>query len=165
MTQHSVEIRDLDLSFGAVEVLKGLNLDIQHVAFSSVTKFDGRRMRHLAPNELAQIAGRAGRHMNDGTFGVTGDVTPLDDGTVQAIENHRFTPLKKLNWRNSDLQFGTAAKCPRHVQLRREGRAAWQDETVQRSDRLIHRIDFCFEPMAEVETPGKADVAEESLRR
>ncbi|MEC7257577.1 MAG: helicase-related protein, partial [Pseudomonadota bacterium] len=85
----------------------GLNLDIDHVAFSALTKFDGRRMRPLAPNELAQIAGRAGRGMSHGTFGVTGEARPLDDGVAQAIMEHRFTPLKKLNWRNSTLQFGT----------------------------------------------------------
>lgn len=85
----------------------GLNLDIDHVAFSSLTKFDGRRMRPLAPNELAQIAGRAGRGQKDGTFGVTGDVRPLDDGVAQAIMDHRFTPLNKLQWRNHALQFGT----------------------------------------------------------
>ncbi len=85
----------------------GLNLDVHHVAFSSLTKFDGRRMRHLQPNELAQIAGRAGRGMRNGTFGVTGDAPPLDDGVAGAIMDHRFTPLKKLIWRNSDLQFGS----------------------------------------------------------
>ncbi|MDJ0827001.1 MAG: helicase-related protein [Rhodobacter sp.] len=85
----------------------GLNLDITHVAFSSTRKFDGRRMRDLAPNELAQIAGRAGRHMNDGTFGVTGEARPLDDGVAQAITEHRFAPLKKLQWRNAQLAFGS----------------------------------------------------------
>ncbi|NSY37655.1 helicase-related protein [Leisingera sp. ANG59] len=85
----------------------GLNLDIDHVAFSSTVKFDGRRMRPLAPNELAQIAGRAGRGMSHGTFGVTGGARPLDEGTASAIMNHQFTPLKKLNWRSADLQFGT----------------------------------------------------------
>ena len=85
----------------------GLNLDVHHVAFSSLTKFDGRRMRPLQPNELAQIAGRAGRGMRDGTFGTTGDAPPLDDGVALAIMDHRFTPLKKLIWRNSDLQFGS----------------------------------------------------------
>ena len=85
----------------------GLNLDIDHVAFFSLTKFDGRRMRPLAPNELAQIAGRAGRGMSDGTFGVTGEARPLDDGVADAIMEHRFTPLKKLNWRNAALGFGS----------------------------------------------------------
>ncbi|MEX0365389.1 MAG: helicase-related protein, partial [Ruegeria sp.] len=85
----------------------GLNLDINHVAFSALSKFDGRRMRPLAPNELAQIAGRAGRGMADGTFGVTGEAPPLDDGVAQAITDSRFTPLKKLNWRNAALRFGS----------------------------------------------------------
>ncbi|MEP2640544.1 helicase-related protein [Roseobacter sp.] len=85
----------------------GLNLDVDHVAFSALSKFDGRRMRPLAPNELAQIAGRAGRGMKNGTFGVTGEAPSLDDGVADAITSHRFTPLKKLNWRNHALQFGS----------------------------------------------------------
>ncbi|MCR9273536.1 helicase-related protein [Mameliella sp. AT18] len=85
----------------------GLNLDIDHVAFSSLTKFDGRRMRPLQPNELAQIAGRAGRGMSNGTFGVTGDTGPIPDEWAEAICNHSFTPLKKLNWRSSALRFGS----------------------------------------------------------
>ncbi|SLN29296.1 helicase-related protein [Ruegeria meonggei] len=85
----------------------GLNLDVDHVAFSALSKFDGRRMRPLAPNELAQIAGRAGRGMSDGTFGVTGEAPPLDDGVAQAIMDSRFTPMKKLNWRNAALRFGS----------------------------------------------------------
>ncbi|KIN73145.1 helicase-related protein [Sulfitobacter guttiformis] len=87
----------------------GLNLDVDHVAFSSLSKFDGRRMRPLAPNELAQIAGRAGRGMKNGTFGVTGDVPPMDDGVARAIMDHKFTPQTKINWRNPNLQFGTIA--------------------------------------------------------
>jgi len=85
----------------------GLNLDVDHVAFSALSKFDGRRMRQLAPNELAQIAGRAGRGMKNGTFGVTGEAGPLDEAVAQAITDHRFTPLRKLNWRNHGLQLGS----------------------------------------------------------
>ncbi|MDQ2094814.1 helicase-related protein [Rhodalgimonas zhirmunskyi] len=85
----------------------GLNLDIDHVAFSALSKFDGRRMRPLAPNELAQIAGRAGRGMSDGTFGVTGEAPQLPDEVARAIMDHSFTPIRKLQWRNSALQFGT----------------------------------------------------------
>ncbi|CRL11983.1 Superfamily II RNA helicase [Phaeobacter italicus] len=105
----------------------GLNLDIDHVAFSSLSKFDGRRMRQLAPNELAQIAGRAGRGMSHGSFGVTGDAPPLDDGVAQAIMEHRFTPLKKLNWRNSALQFGTVEALIRSLE------SPPQDETLVRA--------------------------------
>ena len=85
----------------------GLNLDVDHVAFSSTRKFDGTRMRPLLPNELAQIAGRAGRHTANGTFGVTGEAVPLDPEVVEAIEESRFLPVRKLQWRNSDLRFGS----------------------------------------------------------
>ncbi|ETX29278.1 helicase-related protein [Roseivivax isoporae] len=88
----------------------GLNLDIDHVAFSSLTKFDGRRMRPLAPNELAQIAGRAGRGMANGTFGVTGEAQPLDDEVAEAIVSHRFAPIRRLNWRNAALSFGSVER-------------------------------------------------------
>lgn len=98
---------DVDFLVATDAIGMGLNLDIDHVAFSSTTKFDGRRMRDLMPNELAQIAGRAGRGMSHGTFGVTGEARPLDDGVAQAIMDHRFTPLKKLNWRNPALKFGS----------------------------------------------------------
>ena len=85
----------------------GLNLDIRHVAFSATHKFDGRRVRPLFPHEIGQIAGRAGRHTESGTFGVTGEAEILDEGLVDAIENHRFAPIQRLTWRNSELQFGT----------------------------------------------------------
>ncbi len=85
----------------------GLNLDIRHVGFFSTVKFDGRRMRPLFPHELGQIAGRAGRHTEPGTFGVTGEAGPLDEGLIAAIENHRFAPIGRLIWRNPALEFGT----------------------------------------------------------
>ncbi|MGY9046706.1 hypothetical protein P775_18095 [Puniceibacterium antarcticum] len=98
---------DVDFLVATDAIGMGLNLDIDHVAFSSLTKFDGRRMRDLQPNELAQIAGRAGRGMSNGTFGVTGEAGPLPDEWAEAICNHQFTPLRKLNWRNADLSFGS----------------------------------------------------------
>lgn len=88
----------------------GLNLDIRHVAFSATEKFDGRRYRPLFPHELGQIAGRAGRHTEPGTFGVTGDAGPLDEGLIEAIENHRFQPIGRLMWRNAALEFGTVER-------------------------------------------------------
>ncbi|MFY0617944.1 helicase-related protein [Shimia sp.] len=98
---------DVDFLVATDAIGMGLNLDIDHVAFASTTKFDGRRMRPLAPNELAQIAGRAGRGMSHGTFGVTGEAPTLDDGVAEAIMEHRFTPVRKLNWRSARLEFGT----------------------------------------------------------
>ncbi len=98
---------DVDFLVATDAIGMGLNLDIDHVAFSGLTKFDGRRMRPLQANELAQIAGRAGRYMNAGTFGVTGEAPPLDDEVVDAITSHSFLPVRKLQWRNARLEFGT----------------------------------------------------------
>jgi ATP-dependent RNA helicase SUPV3L1/SUV3 len=83
----------------------GLNMDVNHVWFASLRKYDGRTLRPLRNVELAQIAGRAGRHMNDGTFGTTIDVGGLEPETVEAIENHRFDPLRDVQWRNAALDF------------------------------------------------------------
>ena len=101
---------DVDFLVATDAIGMGLNLDIKHVAFSSTAKFDGRRMRPLFPHELGQIAGRAGRHLDPGTFGVTGEARPLDDEVIEAIEEHRFAPVRKLNWRNERLEFGSVAR-------------------------------------------------------
>ncbi|MFN4090286.1 MAG: helicase-related protein, partial [Alphaproteobacteria bacterium] len=85
----------------------GLNMDVRHVAFSSLRKFDGRNPRPLTPGEVAQIAGRAGRHMNDGTFGTTAEIPGMDADLVQAIEEHSFDPLTSFFWRNSHLDFSS----------------------------------------------------------
>ncbi len=74
----------------------GLNMKVDHVAFAATRKFDGRAPRRLTASELAQIAGRAGRHMNDGTFGTTADIGPMDADTAERIESHAFDPLKYL---------------------------------------------------------------------
>jgi ATP-dependent RNA helicase SUPV3L1/SUV3 len=83
----------------------GLNLDVDHVAFAQDRKFDGYQFRNLNPAELGQIAGRAGRHLRDGTFGVTGQVEPFDEELVQRIEGHQFDNVKVLQWRTTDLDF------------------------------------------------------------
>jgi ATP-dependent RNA helicase SUPV3L1/SUV3 len=87
----------------------GLNMDINHVAFAGNRKFDGRVVRELAAAELAQIAGRAGRHMNDGTFGTTADSDVFDAEVIDRIENHQFEPLRQLFWRNSELRYTSLA--------------------------------------------------------
>ncbi|MBC6440680.1 MAG: disulfide oxidoreductase [Rhodospirillales bacterium] len=83
----------------------GLNMDVRHVAFAATRKFDGARPRDLKAAELAQIAGRAGRHMNDGTFGTTWTVERLDDAVTRAIESHTFNDVKAVMWRNAKLDF------------------------------------------------------------
>lgn len=82
----------------------GLNLDVSHVAFASLRKFDGRVDRELSAAELAQIAGRAGRYLADGSFGAI-DPLVLPGDLVTAIEGHRFPPVRRLFWRNTDLDF------------------------------------------------------------
>ncbi len=85
----------------------GLNLDVDHVAFAQDRKFDGYQFRNLNPAEMGQIAGRAGRHLRDGTFGVTGRVDPLDDELVERIESHEFDPVKVLQWRTKNFDFSS----------------------------------------------------------
>ncbi len=85
----------------------GLNLDVDHVAFASDRKFDGYQFRKLNPSEMAQIAGRAGRAMRDGTFGTTGRCPPFEDELIRALESHTFEPVKIVQWRNTELDFSS----------------------------------------------------------
>jgi ATP-dependent RNA helicase SUPV3L1/SUV3 len=94
----------------------GLNMDLDHVAFARLTKFDGRGPRRLSASEIAQIAGRAGRHMNDGSFGTTVELGPLDPELVEAVENHEFEPITGVSWRNTDLEFGSIAALLRSLE-------------------------------------------------
>jgi ATP-dependent RNA helicase SUPV3L1/SUV3 len=87
----------------------GLNMDLGHVAFAGLAKFDGKRTRPLYPQEVGQIAGRAGRFRRDGTFGVTGACEPMDDELVAQVEEHRFEPVTTALWRNARLDFGSLA--------------------------------------------------------
>ena len=87
----------------------GLNLDLDHVAFSACRKFDGRSSRPLSAAEIAQIAGRAGRHLSDGSFGTTGGARPFEPALAEAIETHRFPPVRRVYWRNAALAFDTLA--------------------------------------------------------
>jgi ATP-dependent RNA helicase SUPV3L1/SUV3 len=97
--------KEVDFLVATDAIGMGLNMDVDHVAFAKLTKFDGHRPRALTPAEVAQIAGRAGRGMRDGTFGATAECPPLDDELVHAVEGHSFQPLGQLCWRNSELDF------------------------------------------------------------
>ncbi|GEP04960.1 helicase-related protein [Methylobacterium oxalidis] len=96
---------DVDYLVATDAVGMGLNLDVDHVAFAANWKYDGTRFRKLTPAEMGQIAGRAGRHLSDGTFGSTGRCQPFDAEMVEAIESHSFDPVRMLQWRNPDLSF------------------------------------------------------------
>jgi ATP-dependent RNA helicase SUPV3L1/SUV3 len=98
---------DVDFLVATDAIGMGLNLDLDHVAFAGIRKFDGQSHRNLTPAELGQIAGRAGRHMNDGTFGVTGQVEPFEGELVDRLENHSFDQVGVLQWRNRKLDFSS----------------------------------------------------------
>jgi ATP-dependent RNA helicase SUPV3L1/SUV3 len=96
---------DVDFLVATDAIGMGLNMDVNHVAFAATRKFDGFQFRNLNPSELGQIAGRAGRYMNDGTFGVSGDAEPFEQETIDRLENHHFDSVKTLQWRNRELDF------------------------------------------------------------
>ncbi|BDA86232.1 DEAD/DEAH box helicase [Aureimonas sp. SA4125] len=98
---------DVDFLVATDAIGMGLNLDVDHVAFAQDWKFDGFQYRQLTPAELGQIAGRAGRHVRDGTFGVTGRVDPFAPELVESLESHDFAPVKVLQWRSPDFDFSS----------------------------------------------------------
>ncbi|WP_193334424.1 helicase-related protein [Devosia beringensis] len=98
---------DVDFLVATDAIGMGLNLDIHHVAFADDSKFDGRTSRPLTPAELGQIAGRAGRHARNGTFGVTAGTEGFDEEMVIALETHDFEPIKVLQWRNNRLDYSS----------------------------------------------------------
>ncbi|HEY0184772.1 MAG TPA: helicase-related protein [Rhodopila sp.] len=97
--------REVDFLVATDAIGMGLNMNVDHVAFAGLGKFDGHRPRRLTASEVAQIAGRAGRGMKDGTFGTTTECPPIPDEVVAAVEAHSFDALETLCWRNSDLDF------------------------------------------------------------
>ena len=96
---------DVDFLVATDAIGMGLNLDLKHVSFSKLYKFDGKRERKLYPTEIGQIAGRAGRFTKNGTFGVTGEAENLEPTIAAAIEKSHFPQIKFLQWRNSNLNF------------------------------------------------------------
>ncbi|MEL6968475.1 MAG: helicase-related protein, partial [Pseudomonadota bacterium] len=98
---------DVDFLVATDAIGMGLNLDVDHVAFAQDHKFDGYHHRRLKPAEFGQIAGRAGRHIRDGTFGTTGRVDPFEDELVERLEAHQFPEEKVFQWRTRQLSFET----------------------------------------------------------
>lgn len=107
---------DVDYLVATDAIGMGLNLDLDHVAFAQNRKFDGYQYRNLTAAELGQIAGRAGRHLRDGTFGVTGQVDPLDEELVKKIEGHDFDPVKVLQWRTAHFDFASLDALKRSIE-------------------------------------------------
>jgi len=100
---------DVDFLVATDAIGMGLNLDVHHVAFADDHKFDGHQTRPLTPAEFGQIAGRAGRHMHNGTFGVTGNAGEFEEELVKQLETHDFAPVRVIQWRNHELDFRSIA--------------------------------------------------------
>tara|TARA_B100001123_G_scaffold33482_1_gene34875 strand:+ start:99 stop:2579 length:2481 start_codon:yes stop_codon:yes gene_type:complete len=96
---------DVDYLVATDAIGMGINMDLNNVYFSNLKKFDGKKLRRLNLSEIGQIAGRAGRYMNDGNFGVTGDVQNINIDDIELIENHKFESINNIFWRNSELNF------------------------------------------------------------
>ena len=95
---------DVDFLVATDAIGMGINMDLENVFFSNLKKFDGRKLRRLNMSEIGQIAGRAGRYLNDGNFGITGDCKEISAEEVELLENHKFEEIKMLFWRNSNLK-------------------------------------------------------------
>ncbi len=96
---------DVDFLVATDAIGMGINMDLDHVYFSNLRKFDGRKSRKLNLSEIGQIAGRAGRYLNDGSFGITGQCKEINSEDVDLLENHRFEEIQSLFWRSSNLNF------------------------------------------------------------
>ena len=96
---------DVDFLVATDAIGMGINMDLNHVYFSNLKKFDGRKLRKLNLSEIGQIAGRAGRYLNDGSFGITGQCKEINAEEVDLLENHKFEEIQYLFWRNSNLNF------------------------------------------------------------
>ena len=96
---------DVDYLVATDAIGMGINMDLKNVYFSNLKKFDGKKLRRLNLSELGQIAGRAGRYMSDGTFGITGEVKEINSDDIELIENHKFEEINTIFWRNSNINF------------------------------------------------------------
>ncbi|MDC1032692.1 helicase-related protein [Candidatus Pelagibacter sp.] len=96
---------DVDFLVATDAIGMGINMDLDYVYFSNLRKFDGKKLRKLNLSEIGQIAGRAGRYLNDGNFGITGDCKEINAEEVELLENHKFEDIRTLFWRNSNLNF------------------------------------------------------------
>ncbi|MDC0393269.1 helicase-related protein [Candidatus Pelagibacter sp.] len=96
---------DVDFLVATDAIGMGINMDLDYVYFSNLKKFDGKKLRKLNLSEIGQIAGRAGRYLNDGSFGITGDCKEINAEDVDLLENHKFEEIRTLFWRNSNLNF------------------------------------------------------------
>ena len=126
---------DVDYLVATDAIGMGINMDLDHVYFSNLKKFDGKKIRRLKISEIGQISGRAGRYLNDGSFGITGDCGEINPEEIEFLENHNFPEIQNIFWRNSKLMFNSKEKLLRSLDekpdkdwLRRVGEC--EDEKV-----------------------------------
>ncbi|MAV62088.1 MAG: helicase [Candidatus Pelagibacter sp.] len=99
---------DVDFLVATDAIGMGINMDLENVYFSNLKKFDGKKTRRLNLSEIGQIAGRAGRYLNNGSFGITGDCSKINAEEIELLEKHKFEEINTLFWRNSNLNFNNA---------------------------------------------------------
>ena len=107
---------DVDFLVATDAIGMGINMDLNYVYFSNLKKFDGKKLRKLNLSEIGQIAGRAGRYLNDGNFGITGDCKELKPEEIDLLENHKFEEIRTLFWRNSNLNFNNSQSLIRSLE-------------------------------------------------
>ena len=98
---------DVDYLVATDAIGMGINMDLDNVYFSNIKKFDGKKLRRLNISEIGQIAGRAGRYLNDGYFGITGDCNQINPDEIEFLEKHNFPEIQNIFWRNSNLNFNS----------------------------------------------------------
>ncbi|MFL2525219.1 MAG: helicase-related protein [Pelagibacteraceae bacterium] len=100
---------DVDFLIATDAIGMGINMDIDNIYFSGLKKYDGKQIRNLRDIEIGQISGRAGRYMNNGSFGTTGDCEKLTDEQIDKVENHKYDDVLNIYWRNNELDFSSSA--------------------------------------------------------
>ena len=129
---------DVDFLIATDAIGMGINMDIDNVYFSGLKKYDGKKIRDLRDSEIGQISGRAGRYMNDGSFGTTGDCERLTDEQIDKVENHRFDDVLNIFWRNSNLDFTSSQNLIQSLSVRPP------QANLQRNKDLIDETTFRF---------------------
>ena len=129
---------DVDFLIATDAIGMGINMDIDNVYFSGLKKYDGKKIRDLRDSEIGQISGRAGRYMNDGSFGTTGDCERLTDEQIDKVENHRFDNVLNIFWRNSNLDFTSSQNLIQSLSVRPP------QDNLQRNKDLIDETTFRF---------------------
>jgi ATP-dependent RNA helicase SUPV3L1/SUV3 len=129
---------DVDFLIATDAIGMGINMDIDNVYFSGLKKYDGKKIRDLRDSEIGQISGRAGRYMNDGSFGTAGDCERLTDEQIDKVENHRFDDVLNIFWRNNNLDFTSSQNLIQSLSVRPP------QDNLQRNKDLIDETTFRF---------------------